>query len=50
MIIDILSRCIMIFIGDPNQLPPIGRGRVFADTIEWLNEEYLDNGGTLTDG
>ncbi|MGN0163757.1 MAG: ATP-dependent RecD-like DNA helicase, partial [Candidatus Ornithomonoglobus sp.] len=39
----------LILIGDPNQLPPIGRGKVFADTIEWLNEEYPDNVGTLTD-
>ena len=28
----------LILIGDPNQLPPIGRGKVFADTIEWLTE------------
>ena len=27
-----------ILVGDPNQLPPIGRGRVFADTIRWLSE------------
>ena len=26
----------LVLVGDPNQLPPIGRGRVFADTIEWL--------------
>jgi len=26
----------LILVGDPNQLPPIGRGRVFADTIQWL--------------
>src|SRR5260370_15175750 len=26
----------LIFVGDPNQLPPIGRGRVFADMIDWL--------------
>ena len=25
-----------ILVGDPNQLPPIGRGRVFADAINWL--------------
>lgn len=25
--------------GDPNQLPPIGRGRVFDDTIQWLAEK-----------
>lgn len=32
----------LILIGDPNQLPPIGRGKVFSDIIEWLkvnNEE-----------
>lgn len=39
----------LILIGDPNQLPPIGRGRVFADTIDWLKEEFPDNVGTLTD-
>lgn len=27
-----------IFVGDSNQLPPIGRGRVFADVIDWLAE------------
>jgi exodeoxyribonuclease V alpha subunit len=26
----------LILVGDPSQLPPIGRGRVFADTIQWL--------------
>jgi hypothetical protein len=26
----------LILVGDPSQLPPIGRGRVFADTIDWL--------------
>lgn len=31
-----------ILVGDPNQLPPIGRGRVFADTIVWLDRK--DNG------
>lgn len=39
----------LIFVGDPNQLPPIGQGKVFADTIAWLNSEYPDNVGTLTD-
>ena len=29
----------LILVGDPNQLPPIGRGRVFADTIEWLSNK-----------
>ena len=39
----------LILIGDPNQLPPIGRGRVFADTIDWLDKEYPDNVGVLTE-
>lgn len=26
----------IIFVGDPNQLPPIGKGKVFADTIEFI--------------
>lgn len=37
----------LILIGDPNQLPPIGRGKVFADTIEWLSKEYPHNIGVL---
>lgn len=39
----------LILIGDPNQLPPIGRGKIFVDTIKWLNENYPDDVGTLTD-
>jgi len=35
-----LSR--LILVGDPNQLPPIGPGRPFADTIEWLQKEHPD--------
>ena len=31
-----------IMVGDPNQLPPIGRGRVFADIIKWLSEKRPD--------
>lgn len=27
----------LVLVGDSNQLPPIGRGRVFADTIAWLS-------------
>ena len=27
----------LILVGDRNQLPPIGRGRVFADILEWLS-------------
>lgn len=38
----------LILVGDPNQLPPIGRGRVFADTIDWLESGYPDYIGTLT--
>jgi exodeoxyribonuclease V alpha subunit len=29
----------IIFVGDPNQLPPIGYAKVFADLIQWLPEE-----------
>jgi len=36
-----------IFVGDPNQLPPIGRGRVFADTIDWFRESKCDSIGEL---
>lgn len=39
----------LILIGDPNQLPPIGRGRVFADTIAWLKSEFPENVGVLTE-
>ena len=39
----------LILVGDPNQLPPIGRGKVFSYTIAWLNEEYPDNVGVLTE-
>ena len=39
----------LILVGDPNQLPPIGRGKVFSDTIEWLKAEHPGNIGTLTD-
>jgi hypothetical protein len=28
-----------ILVGDPNQLPPIGIGRAFADVIDWLDYE-----------
>jgi len=33
----------LIFVGDPNQLPPIGTGRVFADLIHWLREEQPES-------
>lgn len=32
-----------ILVGDPNQLPPIGRGRVFADTIHWIAEKQSNS-------
>ena len=35
-----LSR--LILVGDPNQLPPIGPGRPFADIIEWLRKQHAD--------
>ena len=37
----------LILVGDSGQLPPIGRGRVFADVIKWLASEYPDNLGRL---
>jgi len=37
----------LILVGDPNQLPPIGRGRVFADIIDWFTKEHPDNIGEL---
>ncbi|MGB4057257.1 MAG: AAA family ATPase [Alphaproteobacteria bacterium] len=33
----------IIFVGDPNQLPPIGTGKVFSDLIDWLRQEAPDN-------
>ncbi len=29
----------IIFVGDPNQLPPIGYAKVFADLINWIQDE-----------
>lgn len=37
----------VIIVGDPNQLPPIGRGRVFADIIDWLRVHHPDSVGEL---
>ena len=37
-----------ILVGDPNQLPPIGRGRVFADIIDWLRANRPECVGELT--
>lgn len=33
----------LILVGDHNQLPPIGRGRVFSDIIEWLRIAEASN-------
>lgn len=38
----------IIFVGDPNQLPPIGRGKVFADIIQWLTRNHKESVGELT--
>ena len=38
----------LIFVGDPNQLPPIGTGKVFADLIDWLKQEMPEHVGELT--
>ncbi len=37
-----------ILVGDPNQLPPIGRGKIFADIIDWLKENNEETVGTLS--
>lgn len=37
----------LILVGDPNQLPPIGRGKVFSDIIEWMKANSPDNLGKL---
>ena len=37
----------LIFVGDPNQLPPIGPGRPFVDMVNWLEREYPDCVATL---
>ncbi len=37
----------VIFVGDPNQLPPIGKGKVFADVIEFIKEIDIDAYGNL---
>jgi exodeoxyribonuclease V alpha subunit len=37
----------LIFVGDPNQLPPIGTGKVFADLIDWLKHEMPEHAGEL---
>jgi ATP-dependent exoDNAse (exonuclease V) alpha subunit len=42
---DVVRR--IIFVGDPSQLPPIGRGKVFAEIIEYIKKVYPDNYGEL---
>ncbi|WML49156.1 AAA family ATPase [Neobacillus sp. PS3-34] len=37
----------IIFIGDPNQLPPIGAGRPFVDLINYLEIEHPDKVAAL---
>ena len=37
----------LVFVGDPNQLPPIGTGKVFADILDWLRETHPQNIGHL---
>ena len=39
----------LILVGDPNQLPPIGCGRVFADIIDHLTDNEPDSVATLKD-
>lgn len=39
----------LILVGDPNQLPPIGRGRVFADIIDHLRASEPNSIATLHD-
>ena len=38
----------LILIGDPNQLPPIGPGRPFADILVWLKREHPECVATLS--
>ena len=38
----------LILIGDPNQLPPIGPGRPFADILAWLEREHPECVATLS--
>ncbi|MBI9050769.1 MAG: AAA family ATPase [Anaerolineaceae bacterium] len=38
----------LIFVGDPNQLPPIGTGRVLADLMDWLLADQPEAIGELT--
>src|SRR3546814_14520776 len=37
----------LILVRDHNQLPPIGRGRVFSDSIEWLDRKRVVSGKSV---
>jgi hypothetical protein len=37
--LDLSSIRRLVFVGDPNQLPPIGPGRPFVDLIDWLDHD-----------
>lgn len=37
----------IMFVGDPNQLPPIGKGKVFSDIIKFIQEVDKDAYGHL---
>ena len=38
----------LILVGDPNQLPPIGKGKVFSDIIDFIKDINEDTYGKLT--
>jgi ATP-dependent exoDNAse (exonuclease V) alpha subunit len=38
----------IIFVGDPNQLPPIGCGKPFSDLVDHLKKKYPDNVAQLS--
>lgn len=37
----------LILVGDPNQLPPIGKGKVFSDIIEFVKQTNMEAYGKL---
>ncbi len=38
----------LILVGDPNQLPPIGKGKIFSDIIDFINNINEEAYGKLT--
>ena len=38
----------IIFVGDPNQLPPIGCGKPFSDLVDYFSDKHPDNIAKLT--